>query len=143
MRKLQLVKYAVESRYFRLLLISIILPTLLLGACLYYFIFMVLAENLGIPETIAEHLLPVIHQINGLLLFGLPLIILLITGWGLIIFTRLVGPIDRVKKELDRIIKGNYSERIKIRKGDDLKPVVDGINKLLDRIEAKQKTTLE
>ena len=139
MRKLQLIKYAVESRYFRLLLISITLPTLLLGACLYYFIFMVLAENLGIPETIAAHLLPVIHKINGLLLFGLPLIILLITGWGLIIFTGLVGPIDRVKKELDGIIKGDYSERIKIRKGDDLKPVADGINTLLEKIQELQK----
>ena len=139
MRKLQLIKYAVGSRYFRLLLISIVLPTLLLGACLYYLIFMVLAEDLGIPEAIAAHLLPVIHKINGLLLFGLPLIILLIAGWGLIIFTGLVGPINRVKKELDGIIKGDYSERIKIRKGDDLKPIADGINTLLDKIETMQK----
>lgn len=139
MRRTNFIRYVLQSRYLRLLLVSIILPALFVASCLYYLIFTILAEDLGIPEAIAAHLLPVVHKIDGILLFGLPLIIIILAIWGFIVSGRLVGPIARMEKELKEISEGNYSERIRIRKGDDLRPIAEGINALLDRLEELQK----
>jgi HAMP domain-containing protein len=35
--------------------------------------------------------------------------------------------------------KGDYRHRIHLRKADDIKPLADAINRLLDKIEGKHK----
>lgn len=139
MRKIHLIQYAVKHQYFRLLILSMVLPALLVGGCLYYLILMLLAENLGIPESIFGHLVPVVRQINHILLFGLPAMIVALIGWGVVLTTKMIGPIARVEKELIKIAKGDYSGRLKIRSGDILKPIADEINILLDKVEELQK----
>jgi len=113
-----------------------VLPALFVGSCLYYVIFTILALSLGIPDAIAAHLLPVMHQVDMMLLIGLPIIILFLAVWGFILANRLVGPIARIDREIEGIIaEKNFSKRIKVREKDDLKLIVDKINILLDQIE--------
>jgi len=136
MRKVHVMKYALRIRYFRILLIALVLPALFVGSCLYYVIFTILALSLGIPDAIAAHLLPVMHQVDMMLLIGLPIIILFLAVWGFILANRLVGPIARIDREIEGIIaEKNFSKRIKVREKDDLKLIVDKINILLDQIE--------
>ena len=42
-----------------------------------------------------------------------------------------------LEKELKEVASGNLSKRIKLRRNDALKPLVDDINTLLDRITDK------
>lgn len=133
-RKRFLVKKELQFRYLRLILIAIILPTLLVVGCLYYLVFSLMAEQLGIPESIAYNLTPVFKKVNFILLFGVPIISILLLFWGLLISHRIAGPIYRLEKELDRIAKGDLSVRIKIRRKDELHSIAEGINKVLDRI---------
>ena len=47
---------------------------------------------------------------------------------------------ERIEKELHKIThSGDYSQRINLRKGDDVKPLADSNNKLLDSIYKKSK----
>lgn len=124
-----------QRRYLRLIILSLMLPTFIIGGCLYYLIFSLLAQQIAIPEFIAYTLFPVIKKINTILIFGLPVIFLILLGAGMLISHRLTGPIERLKKEMDDIIKGDYSKRILLRKDDDLKPVADSINKLLEKLK--------
>jgi len=139
MRKVQLLKFILRSHYLKLVLASIILPALFVGSCLYYLVFTILEEELGIPEAIAEHLIPAIHKIDSILLIGLPLLMIILTAWGFMLSTKLVGPIARMEKEIKAIAESGYSRRINLRKNDTLKPIAEGINSILDKVEELQK----
>ena len=127
-----------QFRYLVLLLVSMLAPLLIVGGCLYYLIFMVMADQLGIPESIAINLFPVIQKINIIIVLGMPPIIIAMILWGAFLSHRFVGPLERLENELDRIARSaDYSRRIVLRKTDDLKPIADKINGLLDAVQRK------
>ena len=135
-------KYMTGSRiqlhYLLLLMVSIIVPLVVSAACLYYLIFKIMAEQLGIPEYIALNLFPVIHKINMILLIGVPPLFLILVMWGIVLSHRFAGPIERLQKEVKKIAAHkSYGTRIRVRKGDDIKPLADALNELLESVEKK------
>ena len=135
-------KYLTGSRiqlhYLLLLMVSIIVPLVVSVACLYYLIFKIMAEQLGIPEYIALNLFPVIHKINMILLIGVPPLFLILVMWGIVLSHRFAGPIERLQREVKKITTHrSYSTRIRVRKGDDIKPLADALNELLESVEKK------
>jgi len=135
-------KYLTGSRiqlhYLLLLMVSIIVPLVFSVACLYYLIFKIMAEQLGIPEYIAINLFPVIQKINMILLIGVPPLALILVLWGIFLSHRFAGPIERLQKELRRISSHHdYKSKIHLRKDDDLKPIADAINELLESVHKK------
>ena len=137
-RRRYFIKSGLQIRYLRLILLAIILPTFLLAVCLYYLIFYLMAEQLGIPESIAYNITPVLNKINIILLIGLPVISILLLFWGLVISHRIAGPVYRLEQDLKKIAEGDFSLRIKLRKKDELTSIAEGINKVLDKIEEKK-----
>lgn len=138
MRNFFMVRNRLELHYLRLLVLSLILPTLLVGGCLYYLIFYLLAEQIGIPEAVVEQLSPVVQKVNIFLMMSIPVLFLILISTGIFLSRRLAGPIERLEKELDGIVTGGLmSRRLKVRKNDELKPMVDSINILLGKIEKR------
>src|SRR3989338_6273662 len=136
MRKFYLVQNRLESHYLRLLVLSLVLPTLAVGVCLYYLIFYLLAQQIGIPEAVAEQLSPVVEKLNIFLLVAIPILFAVLISIGIFLSRKLAGPIERLENELDEIVENNLmSRRLKLRKDDELKPMIDDVNILLERIE--------
>ena len=52
---------------------------------------------------------------------------------------RSLGPIDRVEKILDEVIKGDYTHRIAIREKDFMFGFMEKVNTVLDRLQNTQK----
>lgn len=128
----------IQVRYLTLLLVSMVVPLILVGCCLYYLIFTLMAEQIGIPEYVAATLFPVVHKINAMLLIGLPPLFLLLIAWGVVLSHRFAGPLERLEKELKGVSKDHhYKHRIILRKQDDVKPLADAINKLLEKLEER------
>ncbi len=138
-RKRYLIKTGFQLRYLGLILIAIILPTILFSACLYYAIFSLMAEQLGLPESIAYNITPVLNKINFTILVGFPVITTALLFWGLLISHRIAGPMYRLEQDLDKIAKGDLSLRIRLRRKDEVGSIAEVINKVLDKIEAKSK----
>ena len=118
-RKEGAIKYlnkSLQSHYLFILVLSMIIPTVFVGGCLYYFIFTVMAEQLALPDVIARNLLPVIYQINIVLLIGLPIVFVIMLTWAIVLSYRFVGPLERLEEDLGRIDNGDYSVRLQIRK---------------------------
>ena len=70
-----------------------------------------------------------------ILLIGFPPLLLLLFIWGIIISHRFAGPLERLRRDVENISKsGDYARRLRIRKEDDLKPLADSINRLLDKV---------
>lgn len=128
----------IQMMYLRLLMISIIVPLIFVAGCLYYLMFKLMAAQIGIPEYIAYHLTPVVSKINIILLIGSPILLGVLLILGIVVSHRFAGPLERLESELKKISdKGDYKHRIHIRKSDDVRPIADAINKLLDKLEAK------
>ena len=139
-RKKILANKRVQLKYLMLLIVSMAIPVLFAIGCLYYFIFTIMAEQLGIPESIAYNLFPVVKKINTVLAIGLPPLFLLLIWWGTVLSHRIAGPLERIEKELSKITNSHdFSHRIHLRKSDDVKPVADAVNKLLDSLHRKGK----
>lgn len=127
-------------KYLGLLLFSMVVPLIFVGGCLYYLIFNIMAEQIGIPEYIARNMFPVIGKVNTILLIGLPPLFALLILWGIILSHRFAGPVERLEAELKKITEhDHYSHRVRVRRSDDMKPIVDAVNLLLDKLEGKKK----
>ena len=130
----------IQMRYLALLMVSMLVPMIFVGVCLYYLIFTLVAEQIGIPEYIAYNLFPVVSKTNLMLLVGVPPLLGLLILWGIILSHRFAGPLERLESELKKITeKGHYNHRVHIRKSDDVRPIADGVNKLLDTIEERHR----
>lgn len=135
-RKNLLTGEPVQLKYLLLLLLSMLIPLVIFGGALYYLIFNILAEQIGIPEYIATNIMPAIQKINIILLVGFPPLVFLLFLWGIILSHRFAGPLKRLEKELDEIAdSGDFKRRIRVRQHDDLRRIADSINKLLARAE--------
>lgn len=131
----------VQAKYLYLLMVSMLVPVIFVCGCLYFLIFNVMARQIGIPEYVAYGLMPVIREINLILLVGFPPLAILLFVWGVMLSHRFAGPLERLKRDMDTISReGDYKMRLKVRKHDDIKPLADAINKVLDRVcEGKAK----
>ena len=130
----------IQVKYLLLLFVSMAVPLVLVGCCMYYLIFTLMAEQIGIPEYIAYNIFPVVNKINMMLIIGVPPLFLLLLLWGVILSHRFAGPLERLEEELKEIYgEKRHRHRISLRKHDDVKPVADSINKLLDKIEGQRK----
>jgi len=117
-----------------------VVPLVFAVGCLYYLIFKIMAEQLGVPEYIAYNLFPVINKINLILLIGVPPLLIVLIVWGIVLSHQFAGPMERLEKDLHRIVDhGEYNRRIKVRKNDDMAPIVAAINRILEKLEEKFK----
>jgi methyl-accepting chemotaxis protein len=127
-----------QFRFLVIILISMFVPLVLAGGCLYYLIFTLLAEQLGIPESIAYNLFPVIKKINLILAAAIPPVAVFLLLWGVFLSHKFIGPLVRLEKEIDKIASsGDRHKRIRVRRTDVIKPIVDAINRLMDAIGGK------
>ncbi|MFA4991448.1 MAG: HAMP domain-containing protein [Candidatus Omnitrophota bacterium] len=132
-RNIFAVRSRLQLKYALLFLFSMAVPAMFVGVCMYYFIFVIVNEGLGVPESIGYNLFPVLRTVNLVMGLGLPLIFIVLLMTGLYMSNKLIGPIDRLKKELTQIAEGDTARRVRLRSDDELKFMADLINRILDR----------
>lgn len=122
-----------------IMLLSMVLPTVFVGGCLYYLIVTIMAEQIAFPDVIARDLVPVIQSINFTLFVGLPIVFAVLMTWAAILSYRFVAPLERLEEDIERIDKGDYSIRIQIEKDHDLAPIATVINDLVHKLEIHER----
>lgn len=125
----------VHKEIFYIIFFSALIPATIVAIALYYLIFNITAEEFSIPEAIAYHLIPAARRVIIILLFAAPVSLLAILTLAYKLTHKIVGPFDRVVKELNQCVEGNKRDHITIRKNDKFFPLVKSINKLLDKIK--------
>ena len=130
-------KHPLQHKFLGLIVISMLLPLVIVGGCLYYLMFQVMADQLAMPETIAENLMPVFYKINFILMVSVPAIVVIVFIFATVLTHRLFGPLERLENVLRKIAQGDYSVRINMRKNDALKPAAESINTIIEKLEKK------
>lgn len=111
-----------------------IIPAVIVTICLYYMIFNMMATEIGAPEGVTCYILPVIKRVSTILILSAPITIAVILFLAYKITHRMVGSFERILRDLDRVIDGKKTNAIGIRKNDHLAPLIEKINKLIERI---------
>jgi nitrate/nitrite-specific signal transduction histidine kinase len=121
-----------------IIVLSMLVPTLFVGGCLYYFIFTVLADQLALPDMIACDLMPVVRKINVILAVGLPLVFAVILSWAAWLSYKFLRPLESLEEDLQKIDEGDYSVRLQIQDDHDLGPIAGVINDLVEKLDKKK-----
>lgn len=124
-----LVNKTVQFRYIGLVL----LPLAALGAALYYLIYYSVFNEMLVPEAVVATLIPAMKKVNIAILIAAPVCLYFIIRAALVYSNRLIGPIPRLEREIDKVLAGDFSVRLKARDNDDLKSFVDKINLLIEK----------
>lgn len=121
---------------FLLVFIAALTPTAIATICLYYLIFGITSMQMIIPEAIAYNIIPAAKTVSTILLVATPAVIIVILFFAYRITHTIVGPFDRIVREIDEVATGKKEGHIIIRKKDKFWPLVEAINKLIDKIKA-------
>jgi len=111
------------------------LPAAIVAFCLYYLIFGVIAAQFTIPEVIAYNIVPAAKKVTAILLVAAPATIAIILFFTYKITHTIVGPLNRITRELNEHVEGRRRGHICVRETDKFWPLVEKINKLLDKFE--------
>jgi len=120
------VKSKLQNQLIWMIFTAMAIPTLVLGGSMYLMI-----TKLSAPNT-SGSLHEVIVGIMGYVAVLFPVSVAALLYWAFHGTNKLVGPIERMTQELDRRIEGQMTGPIVLRPGDQLIPLVDKINVLIE-----------
>ena len=132
-RRIKTFANKMHKEIFLLVFMAAIVPAAIITFSLYYLIFGVTAEQFGIPEAIAYNIIPASRRVLAILLLATPFCIFSLLTLAYKLSHKIIGPFDRIVRELDEYVKGKRHGHMTVRKGDKFQPLVDRINKLLDK----------
>ncbi len=131
-RGLPFVRHSTQWIYLKLILLAMFVPMLITTACMYYIIWQTVANQLALPELIANSLFPAFKRVNEIMLVGIPIVCAIILFFAIQMSHQLAGPLYRIEKELDHMVKTkDFSKPIKLRPRDQLHSLATKINRLL------------
>jgi methyl-accepting chemotaxis protein len=126
-RRKKLFANEIHRELFLLILTIGLLPMLLMAILVCYLIF-----GLGAGPGAEQYVIPA--RLASILFVAMPIIMLIIIICAHKIVHMIVGPYNRIVKELGEYIEGKRQGRLAIRRGDRFGPLVDNINKLIDKL---------
>lgn len=137
-RRRYLIKKGFQLKYVGVILGVMFLGAVISGYSIYYNAWLLLGEKLAnvYPQGRLMH---IFRSVNIRLAVNLFFVSIFCASVGIFISHRIAGPIYRIKKFLDDVTNGDYSQRLKLRKHDELKDVAEAMNKLVDKLEREKK----
>ncbi|MBI2104480.1 MAG: HAMP domain-containing protein [Candidatus Omnitrophica bacterium] len=94
-------------------------------------------NNLYAPDRDARILVVALITIAVTLLVELLLAIPLIFMLGIRQSHRVIGPMNRLKRALQAIGQGDFSQRVQLRQGDALEDLARSINKMVEQLQKR------
>jgi signal transduction histidine kinase len=134
-RRQIIVNPKVQYKLLLLILISVLIPTLLTFLSLFFLIQSLVVEAQIDNEVVYSALMFLNHKVFAILLIGFVCITVLLISWSLLFIHRIVGPLFRLEKELDKMISGKKIAKIRFRKYDSFKSLAEKFNILIDRLQ--------
>lgn len=130
-----LVKKDMQLRYMALVAIPLIMAL----SGLYYLMYYAVLSQILIPEGVSAMLLPAMKKVNTVVAISLPVILFIILRVALVYSNRIIGPVPRIEREIDKVLAGDYSLRLEVRDKDELNNFVKKINLLLEAVEKEKR----
>ena len=127
------VKSSFQNQLIWMVFTAVAIPTLIFGGSLY----LLIARLSGPNASPSPH--EVIVDVTRYVAILFPVSMALLLAWVFHGTNKIVGPLDRMMRELDERIRGNKSGPIVLRPGDRLIPLADKINALIEERDQLKK----
>ena len=137
-RRRYIVKTEFQLKYIGLIVAVMLLSAAISGYTIYYNSWVLLGEKLAnvYPQGM---LVQIFRSVNMRLFITMIFVTMLCVGIGIIASHRIAGPVFRMIRFLGNVTGGDYSQRLHLRKKDELKDLAEAINKLVDKLESEKK----
>lgn len=127
------VKTQLQNQLIWMICAAMAIPTIILGGALYLIVSQISAPTSG--QSAQEIIMSVMRYVGVLF----PLASGILLHWVFSGTNKIVGPIERITRELESRIDGRGHGPIVLRPGDQLTPLANGINTLIaEREHLKQ-----
>src|SRR3989338_7772645 len=128
-RKQYFVDQGLQLRFARFVILFVFLSSILTGATIFFSTFMLMGEKLAAvyPQGRAVEIFRSVYVAFFIdMILALPIIFA-----GSIMFShRIAGPLPKIYRSLREIGRGNFDQKIVLRKHDELKELADVINQM-------------
>ena len=129
-----IVRKGFQLKYIGLILAVVLVSSFIVGYTIYYNSWVLLGESLAkvYPQG---RLAAIFHSVNLKIALNVFFVTMLCIGIGIITSHKIAGPIYRIITFVNGLTKGDYKQRLHLRKGDDLQDLADALNKLTEKLE--------
>ncbi|MGB2705394.1 MAG: HAMP domain-containing protein [Candidatus Omnitrophota bacterium] len=137
-RRRYIVKKEFQLKYVGLIVAVMLLSAVVSGYTIYYNSWVLLGSKLAsvYPQG---RLVQIFRSVNIRLLITMFFVTVLCVGIGILASHRIAGPVFRMIRFLGNVTSGDYSQRLHLRKKDELKDLAEAINRLVDKLESEKK----
>jgi nitrogen fixation/metabolism regulation signal transduction histidine kinase len=140
-RRKFLIKPTYQLRAALTLILSVVASSIILGFVMFYPLFKELYAAVGAEGQ--ARISATILSLNTRLLTAALILAVLVGVQAILASHRLYGPIYRFERALKEFLDGNFSNRINLRKHDELKEVEELFNRLAGCLEGARSRDLE
>lgn len=129
-----LIATKLQLRYVGIILVLMFVTALICSYFVYYTVMVMMGEKLAnvYPQG---RLTAIINIVNFRMLLTFLLITPVVAAIGVFLSHKIAGPIYRIERFLGDMSVGSLSQRISLRKGDELVSIADKINVLVDSLK--------
>lgn len=138
-RRRLIIQKEFQLKYVGVILAVMFLSAVISGYTIYYNSWVLLGSKLAniYPQG---RLVQIFKSVNIRLAVSMFFVAVLCVGVGIITSHRIAGPVYRMIRFLGSVTNGDYSQRLRLRKKDELKDLAEAINKLVDKLENEKNT---
>jgi len=133
MRK-QFIANRLQLEVFLIVFTAALVPTVSMTLIIYYLFTGIEYQGIGDGGGMLLFVRPEIHQFINAILIATPVLIIALLIFSLKLTHSLVGPYNRIVRELDECLSGERKGKIILRDGDKFDSLIERVNRLLERL---------
>lgn len=131
-RSRYIVKLGLQMRYMGVILLALMLVSMVVGWTVYFTIWKQIAD----PTLTNEQLIDIFARGNEILLWKMLVAVVFIAFVSIFVSHKIAGPVFRFEESAKTIANGDFSLRIRLRKGDELHDLADAFNRMSESLES-------
>ena len=135
-RKQLIVNPRIQLKVIFLTIIAILIPTLITFLSLHHLIQVILIDAKIDNEMVYAAIMFLSRKVYLILACGFVSITILLLIWVSLFVHRIVGPLYRLDRELEKAIQGEKIPKIKFRKNDCFSSIAEKINILIEKLHS-------
>ena len=133
-RKRILISRKLQFKYVGVILVAILASCTLITLTVYFACWSSLAEtDANIQTTIAVG--KILDNINIMILFELPILLLLACFVGILVSHKIAGPVYRLQKAARDVAQGDLTVSVSLRSDDELRNLSDAFNSVIENMQ--------
>lgn len=130
-RKIIVIKKKLQFKFVSFVFVTTFIAVLLIGFDVYYTI------GRHFVEIINQEIFKTLIKATNLLLLKIFFYFIFVIAIAVFLSHKIAGPIYRFEKSTQIIGSGDFTYRVRLRKSDELKELMDAFNKMIEELQIK------